>query len=148
MTTPKDNPQTNRITVNFDNIDSKIIDTLVGVMGNSKASAINQMVKEWINQNSERIMKTWDIDLIGVRRQAIAELKGLNIQKEMKELEKDIIKQLPTLFETINNITPEELASILEVNAQTIKKVVIMHRKELLDLDLNLKYEDGKIIKQ
>lgn len=149
MTPPSnEQKQDKRITVNLDQIDYKIVETLEGVIGNSKASVIYQMVKEWINQNSERIMNTWDIDLVGIRRQVVAELKGLSIQEEMKELEKDIIKQLPALFETINNIEPEELASILEVNAQTIKKVVLIYRTELLDLGLNLKYEDGKIKKQ
>jgi hypothetical protein len=149
MTPPSnEQKQDKRITVNLDQIDYKIVETLEGVIGNSKSSVIYQMVKEWINQNSERIMKTWDIDLVGIRRQVISELKGLSIQEEMKDLEKDIIKQLPALFETINNIEPEELASILEINAQTLKKVILMHRKELLDLGLNLKYEDGKILKQ
>ena len=145
---PNDQKQDKRITVNLDQIDYKIVETLEGVIGNSKSSVVYQMIKEWINQNSERIMKTWDIDLVGIRRQVISELKGLTIQEEMKDLEKDIIKQLPALFETINNIEPNELASILEINAQTLKKVILMHRKELLDLGLNLKYEDGKIIKQ
>jgi len=149
MTPPSnDQKQEKRITVNLDKIDYKIVETLEGVIGNSKSSVIYQMVKEWINQNSDRIMNTWNIDLVGIRRNVISELKGLSIQEEMKDLEKDIIKQLPALFETINNIEPEELASILEVNAQTLKKVVLMYRKELLDLGLNLKYEDGKIIKQ
>jgi len=149
MTPPSnDQKQDKRITVNLDKIDYKIVETLEGIIGNSKSSVIYQMVKEWINQNSDRIMNTWNIDLVGIRRNVISELKGLSIQEEMKDLEKDIIKQLPALFETINNIEPEELASILEVNAQTLKKVVLMYRKELLDLGLNLKYEDGKIIKQ
>ena len=143
-----DKKQDKRITVNLDQIDYKIVETLEGVIGNSKSSVIYQMVKEWINQNADRIMNTWNIDLVGIRRNVISELKGLSIQEEMKDLEKDIIKQLPALFETINNIEPEELASILEINAQTLKKVVLMYRKELLDLGLNLKYEDGKIKKQ
>ena len=143
MTPPSnDQKQDKRITVNLDQIDYKIVETLEGVIGNSKSSVIYQMVKEWINQNSDRIMNTWNIDLVGIRRNVISELKGLSIQEEMKDLEKDIIKQLPVLFETINNIEPEELASILEINAQTLKKVVLMYRKELLDLGLNLKYED------
>ena len=149
MTPPSnEQKQDKRITVNLDQIDYKIVETLEGVIGNSKSSVIYQMVKEWINQNSDRIMNTWNIDLVGIRRNVISELKGLSIQEEMKDLEKDIIKQLPVLFETINNIEPEELASILEINAQTLKKVVLMYRKELLDLGLNLKYEDGKIQKQ
>jgi hypothetical protein len=136
-----------RITVNLESIDYKIIDALEGVIANSKAAVIYQMIKEWINQNSERIMKTWEIDLAGIRRQVLAETKGLSIKKELKELDKEIIKQLPILFETISSISSKELAEILEVNQKTLQRVIFGYRKELLKLDLNLVYEDGLITK-
>ena len=82
-----DNTETSkkRITVNLENIDYKIIDALEGVIANSKSAVIYQMIKEWINQNSEHIMKTWEIDLAGIRRQVIAETRGLSIKKELKD---------------------------------------------------------------
>ena len=137
-----------RITVNLESIDYKIIDALEGVIANSKAAVIYQMIKEWINQNSERIMKTWEIDLAGIRRQVLAETKGLSIKEELKELDKEIIQQLPVLFETISSINAKELAEILEVNQKTLQKVIFGNRKELLKLDLNLAYEDGLITKK
>jgi hypothetical protein len=145
-----DNTETSkkRITVNLENIDYKIIDALEGVIANSKAAVIYQMIKEWINQNSERIMKTWEIDLAGIRRQVLAETKGLSIKEELKELDKEIIQQLPVLFETISSINAKELAEILEVNQKTLQKVVFGNRKELLKLGLNLIYKDGLIIKK
>ena len=145
-----DNTETSkkRITVNLENIDYKIIDALEGVIANSKAAVIYQMIKEWINQNSERIMSTWEIDLAGIRRQVLAETKGLSIKEELKELDKEIIEQLPKLFETISSINSKELAEILEVNQKTLQRVVFGYRKELLKLGLNLIYEDGLIIKK
>jgi len=145
-----DNTETSkkRITVNLENIDYKIIDALEGVIANSKAAVIYQMIKEWINQNSERIMNTWEIDLAGIRRQVLAETKGLSIKEELKELDKEIIEQLPKLFETISSINSKELAEILEVNQKTLQRVVFGYRKELLKLGLNLIYEDGLIIKK
>jgi len=137
-----------RITVNLENIDYKIIDALEGVIANSKAAVIYQMIKEWINQNSERIMNTWEIDLAGIRRQVLAETKGLSIKEELKELDKEIIEQLPKLFQTISSINSKELAEILEVNQKTLQRVVFGYRKELLKLGLNLIYEDGLIIKK
>lgn len=137
-----------RITVNLEPIDYKIIDALDGVIANSKAAVIYQMIKEWINQNSERIMKTWDIDLAGIRRQVLAETKGLPIKEELGRLDKEIINQLPNLFETIKSIKVEELAEILEINQQTLKKVVFGYRKELLKLGLDLVYENGLIIRK
>jgi len=145
-----DNTETSkkRITVNLENIDYKIIDALEGVIANSKSAVIYQMIKEWINQNSEHIMKTWEIDLAGIRRQVIAETKGLSIKKELKDLDREIIEQLPMLFETIMSIKSKELAEILEVNQKTLQRIIFGYRKELLKLELNLIYEDGLITKK
>ena len=137
-----------RITVNLEDIDFKIIEALEGVIARKKASVINQMIKEWINQNSERIMKTWDIDLAGIRRQVLAETKGLSIKEELQDLDKEVIKQLPDLFETINSINVSELASIIDINQRTLQRVIFGHRKELLELGLNLIYKDGLITKK
>jgi hypothetical protein len=145
-----DNTETSkkRITVNLENIDYKIIDALEGVIANSKSAVIYQMIKEWINQNSEHIMKTWEIDLAGIRRQVIAETKGLSIKKKLKDLDREIIEQLPMLFETISSIKSKELAEILEVNQKTLQRIIFGYRKELLKLELNLIYEDGLITKK
>ncbi|MHA1460756.1 MAG: hypothetical protein ACTSO8_04675 [Promethearchaeota archaeon] len=145
-----DNTETSkkRITVNLENIDYKIIDAIEGVIANSKSAVIYQMIKEWINQNSEHIMKTWEIDLAGIRRQVIAETKGLSIKKELKDLDREIIEQLPMLFETISSIKSKELAEILEVNQKTLQRIIFGYRKELLKLGLNLIYEDGLITRK
>jgi len=137
-----------RITVNIEDIDFKIIEALEGVIARKKASVINQMIKEWINQNSDRIMKTWDIDLAGIRRQVLAETKGLSIKEELQDLDKEVIKQLPDLFETINSINVSELASIIDINQRTLQRVIFGHRKALLELGLNLIYKDGLITKK
>ncbi|MBY9012174.1 MAG: hypothetical protein KGD70_07360 [Candidatus Lokiarchaeota archaeon] len=137
-----------RITVNLEDIDFKIIEALEGVIARKKASVINQMIKEWINQNSDRIMKTWDIDLAGIRRQVLAETKGLSIKEELQDLDKEVIKQLPDLFETINSINVSELASIIDINQRTLQRVIFGHRKALLELGLNLIYKDGLITKK
>jgi hypothetical protein len=137
-----------RITVNLDDIDFKIVETLEGVIARKKASVITQMIKEWINQNSERIMKTWDIDLAGIRRQVIAETKGLAIKEELQELDKEIINQLPKLFKTIKSINVSELAELVEINQRTLKRVIFGHREELIAAGLDLKYENGLITKK
>ena len=137
-----------RITVNLEDIDFKIVEALEGVIARKKASVINQMIKEWINQNSDRIMKTWDIDLSGIRRQVLAETKGLSIKEELQDLDKEVIKQLPELFETINSINVNELAEIVDINQRTLQRIIFGHRKELLKLGLNLIYQDGLITKK
>ena len=147
--TPEDSDEDKkkRITVNLEQIDFKIISALEGVIANKKASVIYQMIKEWINQNSDRMMKTWGIDLAGIRREVLAETKGLPIREDLQKLDREIIDELPKLFETIKSINVEELAQILEINQQTLKKVIFGYRKELLKKTLDLKYENGLIIK-
>jgi hypothetical protein len=143
-----DEEKKKRITVNLEPIDYKIIEALEGVIANKKASVIYQMIKEWINQNSDRIMKTWGIDLAGIRKEVIAETKGLPIREELDRLDKEILAQLPGLFETIKSISVEELSEILEVNQQTLKKIIFGYRKELIIHHLDLSYENGLIIKK
>ncbi len=143
-----DDEKKKRITVNLDDIDFKIIEALEGVIARKKASVITQMIKEWINQNSERIMKTWDIDLSGIRKQVLAETKGLSIKEELQDLDKEVIKQLPELFETINSINVRELSEIIDINQRTLQRIIFGHRKELLKSGLNLIYKDGLITKK
>ena len=148
--TPDSNTKTDkkRITVNLEDIDFKVIEALEGVIASSLSSVVNQMVREWINQNSERIMKMWGIDLAGIRRQVQAETKGLSIKKELEELDKEIINQLPELFETITSINASKLAELLDINEKTLERVIFGHRKELLKVSLDLSYENGLITKK
>lgn len=143
-----DDEKKKRITVNLDDIDFKIIEALEGVIARKKASVITQMIKEWINQNSEHIMKTWDIDLSGIRKQVLAETKGLSIKEDLQDLDKEVIKQLPELFETINSINVRELSEIIDINQRTLQRIIFGHRKELLKSGLNLIYKDGLITKK
>ena len=115
-----------RITVNLEVIDYKIIEALEGVIANKKAAVIYQMIKEWINQNSDRIMKTWGIDLAAIRKEVLAETKGLPIKKELERVDREIITQLPKLFESIKSIEVSELAEILEINPRTLTKVIFL----------------------
>jgi hypothetical protein len=148
--TPDSNAKTDkkRITLNIEDIDFKVIEALEGVIASSFSSVINQMIREWINQNSDRIMKMWGIDLAGIRRQVQAETKGLSIKKELEELDREIINQLPELFETINSINASKLAELLDINEKTLERVIFGHRKELLKVGLDLSYENGLISKK
>ncbi|MEJ2277204.1 MAG: hypothetical protein P8Y70_05555 [Candidatus Lokiarchaeota archaeon] len=135
-----------RITVNLEEIDYRIIEALNGVISNSDAGVIYQMIREWINQNSDQIMNTWDIDLGAIRRQVLAETKGVSIKKEIEKVEEQIIKQLPNIFNSIEEISAEEAAEFLEVNPKTLKKIIFIHNDELEKKGLKLSYKDGIII--
>jgi hypothetical protein len=138
---PKD-----RATINIDRLDHEIVLNLIGVIGNSKSAVICQMVKDWIKQNTEKLINTWEIDLPGIKRQIIAEAKGVKIDKSLKDFEEGVIEQLPELFEAIESISIEEGAKMLEIAPFTLKKIIIYHRKALEEKGLVLTYKDGSII--
>lgn len=135
-----------RVTINIDKLDHEIVLNLIGVIGNSKSSVVGQMVKDWIKQNSDRLLNTWEIDLPGLKRQIIAEAKGVKIDKELNDIEKDTINQLPEFLMSIETITVEEAAKILKVAPFTLKKIIIYHGKTLKEKGLELTYKDGSII--
>ena len=135
-----------RVTINIDKLDHEIVLNLIGVVGNSKSSVVGQIIKEWIKQNSEKLITTWEVDLPGIRRQVIAEAKGVKIDKELKRIERDTIEQLPELFMAIESITVEEAAKMLKIAPFTLKKIIIYHRKTLEEKGLKLTYKDGSII--
>ena len=138
---PKD-----RATVNLDKLDHEIVANLIGVIGNSKSAVISQMIKDWIKVNTDKLINTWEIDLPGIKRQIIAEAKGVSIDKELKQFEERVVEQLPDLFEAIESITVEEAAKMLDVAPFTLKKIIIYHAKSLVSKGLNLTYKDGSII--
>jgi hypothetical protein len=135
-----------RVTVNMDKLDHEIVTHLIGVIGNSKSAVIGQMVKEWINQNSDKILKTWDIDLIALKRKIIAEAKGIDIEKELQPYEEDLIEEFPKFFDNVPEIQVEIAAQMLHVSISTFRKIVLYHNKKLKDLGLNLVYKNDIII--
>lgn len=140
------NYEKHRITVNLEEIDYRIIEELNGVIANTDAGVIYQMIREWINQNSDRIMKTWDIDLAVIRRQIMLKTKGTSFKEELEDVEQQIMEQLPKIFDSIEEISAEEAAEFLEVNPKTLKKIIFIHNQELEDKGLKLSYKDGIII--
>ncbi|MFX0082861.1 MAG: hypothetical protein ACFE94_14010 [Candidatus Hodarchaeota archaeon] len=138
---PKD-----RATINIDRLDHEIVLNLIGVIGNSKSAVICQMVKDWIKQNTDKLINTWEIDLPGIKRQIIAEAKGIKIDKDLKDFEESVIEQIPELFEAIESISIEEAAKMLEIAPFTLRKIIIYHRKTLEEKGLELTYKDGSII--
>ncbi len=135
-----------RVTVNIDKIDHEIITKLIGVVGNSKSAVIGQIIKEWINQNSDKMLNIWDIDLIALKRQVIAEAKGIDIQKQLLPYEEQLIEELPEFFDNVPEIHVEIAAEMLHVSISTFRKIVLYHNKKLKELGLDLAYKSDIII--
>jgi hypothetical protein len=136
--------ETKRITVNVDEVTDRIIENLIGVKGKSKSSVVYQIIRDWIDNNSESVLNNWDIDFAIIRRQVLSKYKKAPTEKILSETEINIISQLTELFKTIRSIGSDELAEELKVDTKTLRNIIFNNRVELENAGLKLAYEDGK----
>lgn len=136
--------ESKRITVSVDEVTDKIIQNLIGVKGRSKSSVIYQIIRDWIENNSESILNNWGINFSAIRRQIISKYKDVSAKTELTEKENFIIRRLAELFKTIKSISAKELAEDLEIDAKTLRKIIFTYTQELETAGLKLSYEDGK----
>lgn len=66
----------------------------------------------------------------------------------VRRVKKEIIHQLPSIFDTVSSIKIEKLSEILGISPTTAKRIISSYKTELLELGLDLKYEKGLIFKQ
>jgi len=136
--------ESKRITVSVDEVTDKIIQNLIGVKGRSKSSVIYQIIRDWIENNSESILNNWGINFSAIRRQIISKYKEVSAKIELTEKENLIIRRLSELFKTIKSISAVELAEDLDIDAKTLRKIIFTYTQELETAGLKLSYEDGK----
>ena len=136
--------ESKRITVSVDEVTDKIIQNLIGVKGRSKSSVIYQIIRDWIEDNSDLILNNWGINFAAIRRQIISKYKELPIKIELTEKESHVIGRLAELFKTIKSISAKELAEELDIDAKALRKIIFTHTRELETAGLKLAYEDGK----
>ncbi|MFX1345138.1 MAG: hypothetical protein ACFFBC_09765 [Promethearchaeota archaeon] len=136
--------ESKRITVSVDEVTDRIIENLIGVKGKSKSSVIYQIIRDWIDDNSEAVLNNWGINFAAIRRQIISKYKEIPIKKELSEEEINIINQLTELFKTIKSISADELAEELNINTKVLRNIIFTNRVDLEAAGLKLAYEDGK----
>ncbi|MHA1194172.1 MAG: hypothetical protein ACTSP9_18110 [Promethearchaeota archaeon] len=129
--------ESKRITVNVDEVTDKIIENLIGVKGKSKSSVIYQIVKDWIDQNSENMLSNWGVNFSILRQQILSKYKKV-------PEEGMLINQLVNYFETIKSITADELAAELNLEVKQLRNFIFSNSKRLKDAGLKLVYENGK----
>ncbi|MHA1294082.1 MAG: hypothetical protein ACTSQJ_15630 [Promethearchaeota archaeon] len=135
-----------RITISIDVVNEKIVENLEGIKGTSKSKVINNIIEEWVEQNYDKIMNIWNIDLIGIRTLAQTSYKGIDVDKILKELDKKLIDLILKMFKRIDSISINELAKTLKVHEDTIKNIIFFQGDILEKNGLNLRYKDGYII--
>jgi hypothetical protein len=136
--------ESKRITVSMDEVTDRIIENLIGVKGKSKSSVIYQIIRDWINDNSEAVLNNWGINFAAIRRQIISKYKEIPTKKELSDEEVSIINQLTELFKTIKSINADELAEELGIETKKLRNIIFTNRIDLEAAGLKLAYEDGK----
>jgi len=136
--------ESKRITVNIDEVTEKIIENLIGVKGRSKSSVIYQIIRDWIDNNSELILNNWGINFATIRRQVISKYKKVAAEKELSESEINVLNRLIELFKTVKSIRSEELAEEVDIDKKKLRNLIFNNRVRLEGAGLKLAYEDGK----
>ncbi|MBN1214502.1 MAG: hypothetical protein JXA99_03575 [Candidatus Lokiarchaeota archaeon] len=135
-----------RITISIDVVNERLVQSLEGIKGTSKSKVINNIIEEWIEQNADKIMSMWEIDLIGLRKIAQTTYKGITIDNDLQVLEKDLFNQMVEMFKGISSIDINDAAEFLKVHVESIKKIVFFHNPKLKNAGVELIYQDGKLI--
>ncbi len=135
-----------RITISLDVVNEKLVKNLEGIKGTSKSKVINNIIEDWVEQNADKIMNIWNIDLIGLRKVAQTTYKGIDVDKDLLTLEHELMEQMPKMFEGISSIDIEDAAKFLKVHIESIKKIVFFHNSKLKEAGLDIVYQDGKLI--
>ncbi len=136
--------ESKRITVSIDEVTDKIIENLIGVKGRSKSSVIYQIIRDWIDDNSELILNNWGINFATIRRQVISKYKEVPVKKELSDSEMNVLNRLTELFKTVKSISTKELAEEVDVDTKTLRNLIFNNRVKLEAAGLKLAYEDGK----
>jgi len=136
-----------RLSVTIDEIDSIIIEKIAEAMGNSKSSWVYNIIKRYINENSDKIRQELNIDIIGIRKQYLAELKGFKGEYELNDLERMAIEKMLTIFKTVSSMDEARLKQILNLNQESFDKILFFNPDELEKYRLKLKYKQGIIFK-
>jgi len=135
------------LSVRINEIDYKILKQICDKKNISLNSYANKILKNYINNNSEKIKEKLGLDIIGMKRQLLAELKNIKFKKELSEFEKEAIDNMSEIFKTALEISEEKLKKLLNLSQESLDKILFANNEELRRRGLKLKYISGKILK-
>ena len=133
-----------RITVNVNDYCFEVIDKLQGHCGNSSSSVVYYMIRNWIIDNSKKIVDSFKINLSKIKNKYITNLREVTTEKDLDEYKKNIIKKLPQLLRKVSSINVIKFEEHLGINAGIIEELFLYHSEDIEDitgLDLILKDE-------
>jgi hypothetical protein len=145
----EDNEEKNpRIYVKIqDDFDYRVITKMAKNRDTSLSGAVRDIVHQFILQNTNMLKTTYGVDIEEINEEIILETTSLSIDKELKSLEREIIKELPVFFELVEIVDIADLAEHFDVPVKTIKKIIFTHGNLIKEKGLNLVVKEGRIHK-
>lgn len=137
-----------RKTITLDFLNFVIISHLQGIKGKSIAGVINTIINEWIEHNSEKIKKDWNLDLNKYRKLAQMEYEELYSDNDMEEGKKKIIKKISESFQNIERIKIDEFAEGLKISQNILKEIIISYSNDLIKEGMNYFFKDPYLNKK
>lgn len=145
MITNDEDTRKNRITININNFHNEILNKLKGHCGDSISSIVNYMIKDWINNNSKKIIDDFKINLPNIQSKYYYEKEEIVTDIPFNDIKKKIIDTFPRIFTNTNSIQINDLAELLNTKTKTIIEIFTFHSKELQKIDIKLKLENNVV---
>ncbi len=136
-----------RITVKLDDFDHRVINKMATNRNISLSNSMRNIVHQWIESNPDLLKKNYGVDIKEISDEIFSESASLALDKTLRKIEKDIIKELPEFFEIVEVVDIDDLADHFDVPNKIIKKIIFTHSKEIKKVGLNLKLKEGQIFK-
>ncbi|MFX0037289.1 MAG: hypothetical protein ACFE9I_16835 [Candidatus Hermodarchaeota archaeon] len=137
-----------RITVKLDEFDHKVVSRMAINRNISLSNTMRNIVHDWIENNPELLKRNYGVNIKEVSDEIFSETASLALDKSLKDIEMDIIKELPGFFELVEVVNIEDLADHFNVPDKLIKRIIFTHGKEIRKINLNLILKEGKIFKE
>jgi len=137
-----------RITVKLDEFDRKVVSKMSINRNISLSNTMRNIVHQWIEDNPDLLKKNYGIDVEEISAQIALETASIVLDKTVKPYEKDIIKELPSFFEMVTDISLEDLAEYFDVSVKAIKSIIFAHSDKIKKTGIVLKYRGDRIYKE
>ena len=140
--------KTPRISVKLDEFDYKVINKMAEHRNISLSKSIYNIVHQWIESNPDILKENYGVDFKEVTQELLLETASLSYDKTLKQIEKEIIEELPVFFELVESVSISDLADHFDVPITSIKKIFYSHGKKIKSLGLNLTVKEGNVYKE
>lgn len=133
-------PKMSRITVGLDEFDYRVIGKMAKNRNIPLSEATRIVVHNWIESNPAVLKTNYGVDIKEITEEIALE--------SMTESFDEIVKELPRIFELVDDISLSDLAEHLDIKVKAVKSLIFTHSEKINKLGLNLRYRGDRIYKE